>query len=123
MVGWTCPPVWPGDYARVLHTDTMRSQPMLRVLTGAMLLAFCAAANAELLEKWGPTWSEVTGYRYSKAKMNRLPAIIKSIDGQDTTFRVVKMDPGERTIRVQSPQRKGFMGNDKTLQLTIEPCK
>lgn len=96
---------------------------MFRVLTAAMLLAFCSAANAALLEKWGPTWSEVTGYRYSKAKMNRLPAIIKSVDGADTTFRVVKMDPGERTIVIQSPQRKGFMGSDKTLQLTIEPCK
>jgi len=96
---------------------------MYRVLIGTMLLAFCAAAGAALGEKWGPTWSEVTGYRYSKAKMNRLPAIIKSVDGQDTTFRVVKMDPGERTIRVQSPQRKGFRGDDKTLQLTIEPCK
>jgi hypothetical protein len=102
---------------------TTRRQPMLRVLTGAMLLAFCVAANAAVLEKWGPTWSEVTGYRYSKAKMNRLPAIIKSIDGTDTTFRVVKMDPGERTIVIQSPQRKGFRGSDKTLQLTIEPCK
>jgi hypothetical protein len=88
-----------------------------------MLLAFCAAAGAALGEKWGPTWSEVTGYRYSKAKMHRLPAIIKSIDGQDTTFRVVKMDPGERTIVVQSPQRKGFHGSDQTLKLTIEPCK
>jgi len=96
---------------------------MLKLSTAAMLLAFCSAANAALLEKWGPTWSEVTGYRYSKAKMNRLPAIIKSIDGQDTAFRVVKMDPGERTIRIQSPQRKGFMGSDQTLQLTIEPCK
>ena len=96
---------------------------MLKVLTAAMLLLFCAAANAALGEKWGPTWSEVTGYKYSKAKMNRLPAIIKSIDGRDTTFRVTKMDPGERTIVIQSPPRKGFMGSDKTLQLTIEPCK
>ena len=96
---------------------------MLKLSTAAMLLAFCSAANAALLEKWGPTWSEVTGYRYSKAKMNRLPAIIKSIDGRDTTFRVTKMDPGERTIVVQSPQRKGFRGSDQTLKMMIEPCK
>ena len=96
---------------------------MLRLLTGAMLLTFCAAANAALLEKWGPTWSEVTGYRYSRAKMHREPAIIKSIDGTDTAYRVTKMEPGERTIVVQSPSRKGFRGSDQTLNLTIEPCK
>jgi hypothetical protein len=96
---------------------------MLRGLTAVLLLVFAAAASAALLEKWGPTWSEVTGYRYSKAKSHRLPAIIKSVDGRDYAERVVKIDPGERTIVVQSPPRKGFRGSDQTLKLTIEPCK
>jgi hypothetical protein len=95
---------------------------MLKVLMGAILLAVCSSAAAAL-EKWGPTWSELAGYRYSKATMNRAPAIIKSVDGRDYTDRVVKIDPGERTVVVQSIQRKGFRGSDKTLQLTIEPCK
>jgi hypothetical protein len=95
---------------------------MRKILMSATLLAFCAA-DATALEKWGPTWSEVTGYRYSKATLNRAPAIIKSVDGRHYTTRVVKIGPGQRTIVVQSLRRRGFNGSDKALQLTIEPCK
>jgi hypothetical protein len=80
-------------------------------------------ATAAVLEKWGPTWSEITGARYSKTIMNRLPATIKSVDGRDFTARVVKMEPGKREIRLQSPMRKGFRGSDQTMQLDVAPCK
>jgi hypothetical protein len=96
---------------------------MLKMMTGMMLLALCATVNAALLQKWGPTWGEITGSRYSRAKMHRLPAIIKSIDGKHYLDRVVKIEPGERTIVIQSPNRKGFRGSDQTLNLAIEPCK
>ena len=73
--------------------------------------------------RWGPTWSEVSGERYSKATMHRYPAVIKSVDGRHYTDRVLKIEPGSRTIVVQSPMRKGFRGSDQELKLDIEPCK
>ncbi|MGH8798717.1 MAG: hypothetical protein ACREX7_00620 [Casimicrobiaceae bacterium] len=90
-------------------------------------LAICAAgaieAGAAGLEKWGPTWSEVTGSRYHRAILNRRPAIIKSVDGKDYVDRVVKIEPGKREITVQSLNRKGFRGSDAQMQLDIAPCK
>ena len=94
---------------------------MLRTLV--VLAAMAAAAQALALEKIGPTWSEVTGQRYTRTTMNRMQAIVKSVDGDDTTFKVTKITPGDRLVRLQSPSRKGFQGTDQELRLTVEPCK
>jgi hypothetical protein len=72
--------------------------------------------------KWGPTWSELSGERYSKVAKHTLPAIIKSVDGRHYTDKVVKIEPGARRVVVQSPTRKGFKGSDEVMELTIEPC-
>jgi hypothetical protein len=88
----------------------------------ALLLMSASAASAGL-EQWGPTWSEVSGYQWHKAILDRRPAIIKSVDGLSYTVPIVKIDPGARTIVVQSYRRKGFQGSDATMQLNIEPCK
>jgi hypothetical protein len=94
---------------------------MIRVLLG--IAATAAASQAFALEKIGPTWSEVTGQRYTRTTMNRMQAIVKSVDDDDTTYRVTKIRPGDRLVRLQSPSRKGFQGTDQELRLTVEPCK
>jgi hypothetical protein len=81
------------------------------------------AADAAALERWGPMWSEVTGTRYTRATMNRAPAIIKSVDGRNYIDRIVKIEPGKRTVVVQSPNRKGWPGSNKTMAMEIAPCK
>ena len=91
--------------------------------TCLVLALALVATQAHALEKIGPTWSEVTGQRYTRTTMNRMPAIVKSIDGDDTTFKSTKVMPGDRLIRLQSPSRKGFQGTDQELRLTVEPCK
>ena len=73
--------------------------------------------------RWGPTWSEVTGNLISKTHKHRTAAIIKQIDGKYDSSRVVKVEPGKRTIVVQSPMRKGFSGTDATMELDLKPCK
>ena len=88
-----------------------------------VLTSIAVDVSAALLEKWGPTWSEVTGQNYNRAIMYRRPAIIKSVDGTDYLDRVVKMTPGQHTIRVQSPSQKGFKGSDQELQLDVAACK
>ena len=83
---------------------------------------FAAGAVWAQPPKWGPTWSEVSGERYSKVAKNTFGAIIKSVDGRHYTDRVVKVEPGTRRVVVQSPNRKGFRGSDHAIQLAIEPC-
>jgi hypothetical protein len=87
------------------------------------LAALASSVDAGAIEKWGPTWSEVTGAQWSKAKLHLTGAIIKSIDGRSETDRVVKAEPGKRAIVVQSPTRKGFSGTDTTLEMDLAPCK
>jgi hypothetical protein len=93
------------------------------VMVGALLVlaGTCASAAAQPA-KWGPTWSEVSGERYSRVAKNAYPAIIKSIDGKHRTERVVKVEPGVHRVVVQSPNRKGFRGSDEAMEITFEPC-
>jgi hypothetical protein len=95
----------------------------MRIAALVVPAALCCAQQALAMEKWGPTWSELTGARYSRTTIYREPAIIKSVDGKDYTNRVVKVAPGKHDIRVQSPARKGFRGTDREMSMDIEPCK
>lgn len=91
------------------------------VALGLALLAVEAGA----VEKWGPTWSEVTGnlYLHPTATMHREAAIIRQIDGRYDTSRIVKTEPGKHRVVVEPPMRKGFTGSAATLDLEIAPCK
>jgi len=88
------------------------------VLCGSLLHAVDAGA----LEQSVPTWSEITGARYYLATSNRVPAVIKSIDGRAYTDRVVRIQPGKRTIVVQAPHRKTLQGPNKRIVVDIAPC-
>jgi hypothetical protein len=78
----------------------------MKIAAAVLLASALYTVDASALEKWGPTWSEVTGARYSRVTMNRSPAIIKSIDGRNYTTRVIKIEPGKRTVVVQAPPRQ-----------------
>jgi hypothetical protein len=96
---------------------------MSRLGYAALVCLAVPVAATAAVAKVGPTWSEVTGAMYSRAKMNRQPAVIKAIDDDDTTLRVVKVPPGEHVIRLNSSMRKGIQGSDQDLKLMLEPCK
>ena len=91
------------------------------VAGAAVLVLFASSAHAA--EKWGPTWSEVTGTLWSKTQMNRTAAVIRSVDGRARTDRIVKSEPGKRSIVVAPPMRKGFTGDDATLDVDLAPCQ
>ena len=95
----------------------------MKIIATVLFASLLPATDAVALEKWGPTWSEVTGTRYFRATMNRAPAIIKSVDGRNYTDRIVKIEPGKRMFVVQSPPRKGFQGSNKHMTMDIAPCK
>lgn len=94
-----------------------------RIRAVILIVLATASASAPALEKIGPTWSEVTGERFTRTGLNRTAAIIKSIDGDDTRDRVVKIRPGVHVIRIQSPGRKGMSGSDQELTLTVAACQ
>ena len=89
----------------------------------AFAVLILSPALATGAERWGPTWSEVTGNIWSKAPMNRTAATIKQIDGKHETKRIVKVEPGRHEVVVASPMRKGFSGSDAKVAMDIEPCK
>ena len=87
----------------------------------AMLSAMIALAGCQT---WGPTWSEVTGPRYTSVAPDRRAAILIRVGnesvGSVTPFRI---DPGTYDIQVQSPTHNRFPGSVKTMKLTVEPCR
>jgi hypothetical protein len=105
---------------RPARPEANGDRPMRLVLVFIAALSTAASAAPE---KWGPTWSEITGARYTKATKNREAAIVKSIDGTDTLKKVVKVEPGRHTVRLQSPSKRGFDGSDQNYDFVFEPCK
>ena len=74
-------------------------------------------------QTWGPTWSEVTGVRYTRTIADRWPARIVAV-GSDSVFTMpYKVAPGTYTIAVESPRHSGFAGSIQEMKLNIEPCK
>ena len=75
---------------------------------------------------YAPTWSEVSGDRYTRSIMNRYPALIINVDGTSYSRALypIKVDPGPRDIRMQGVL-PGWPSTfpDQTLALTLEPCK
>ena len=100
---------------------TPRTVDGVRLVVAVALAAVSASAVA--LDKCGPTMSEVTGHKLSHAQMNREAAVISKIDGKSETARIVKVEPGKRTVVVRSPMRKGFQGSDVTMDLDLKPCE
>ena len=75
-------------------------------------------------QTWGPTWSELSGARYTRINPDRAQAILISAGdesiGSVTPFRVA---PGNYRVVVQSPVHNRFRGSEKDMMLDIAPCK
>jgi hypothetical protein len=75
-------------------------------------------------QTWGPTWSELSGDRYTSAIADRRPAILISAGDESIGSTVpYKLAPGTYDVRVQSLRHDGFRGSIETLRLNVEPCK
>ena len=80
-------------------------------------------------QTWGPTWSEVTGMRYSDmTSMTEGPVIINLVDGssplQTGPRSPIKVTPGKHTIQLQAIPLGGTMGRLALDDITVElqPC-
>ncbi|HET8877766.1 MAG TPA: hypothetical protein VFO53_15670 [Casimicrobiaceae bacterium] len=88
---------------------------------------WCVAAAGLIVagcQTWGPTWSELSGARYTRINPDRAQAILVSAGdesiGSVTPFRVA---PGKSRVVVQSPVHNRFRGSEKDMMLDIAPCK
>ena len=89
------------------------------VVVITLLLAGC--------QTWGPTWSEVSGYRYPNAAAYqfRRPAIVEHVDSQGAFVTdPIKVEPGTHRVELSAPV-PGWRGGSDIKVMTVEmaPCK
>ena len=82
-------------------------------------------------ETWGPTWSELSGSRYTRTELNRSPVVVETVDGvtpleygnRATGYRTAKIEPGKRLLTLTGvPLRPGWQGQLQEYTLDAAPC-
>lgn len=79
-------------------------------------------------QTWGPTWSEVTGVRYTAPSLGVGPVLINQIDGSNpgnTPGQPIKITPGHHTLVLQviPPGSVAGLVNLEQTVLDAAPCK
>jgi len=76
-------------------------------------------------QTWGPTWSEVTGAKWSQTEMFRAPAIIERVDGSSPLSGIViKIEPGRHTLELRGTNPQWLDGGGRqTMVIDALPCK
>ena len=88
------------------------------------ILVLVAALAATGCATYGPTWSELSGDRYTRATMNRAPAVIEKVDGYSAYASYpIKLEPGPHELVLQGASRWPGGAPLQTMQLAFEPCK
>ena len=108
-----------------MNTRTMLLCAPLAALAGLVTLAGC--------QTWGPTWSEVSGTRYTRTDYNRFPTTVNLVDGIYPgpnagygRYPYYKIEPGQHTIELSAinPNPHWVEGiNREYLVIDIQPCK
>jgi len=87
-----------------------------------LVAAFAAAGCATVKEPF----SQLDGYRWTRAGLNTYDVTIISVDGEHYIQRgstPIIVTPGAHKIVVQGPPTGGFRyGEQRTLDLNVEPC-
>ena len=87
-------------------------------------LLLCATLALSGCATYGPTWSELSGDRYTRTTINRAPALIEKVDGYSAYASYpIKLDPGPHEIVLQGASRWPGGAPLRTMSLTFEPCK
>lgn len=93
----------------------------MKPIRGTVLLATLCVAGCQT---WGPTWSELSGDRYTRVDPDRRAAILERV-GNDSVGSITpyKLAPGSYRVLVSSPPYRGFRGSEKAMMLDVAPCK
>jgi hypothetical protein len=93
----------------------------LIVSATALLLSGC--------QTWGPTWSEITGNRYSDMpSMTESPVLINQLDGTTPIYTArdpIKATPGKHQLVLQAVPPPSVMGSVylEQIDVDLQPCK
>jgi len=97
-------------------------------LTGLAVLFALAGCQT-----WGPTWSEVSGNRYTRTDYDRTSTTINLVDGTYpgpsvgyAGYQYYKIEPGHRTIELSAVNLKPNAPegvNREYLVIDVQPCK
>ena len=84
-------------------------------IIGIATLAACASADYQ--------YSQLYGKRYNRAPIDTYDVTILRVDGKDTLYRQVLVDPGVRKIVVQGPPGgASTWGEEREIVLDVRPC-
>ena len=84
-------------------------------VVGVTLLASCASTDYH--------YSQLVGKRYNRAPIDTYDVTILSVDGKDTRYREVLVDPGVRKVVVQGPPGgTRSVGDQREISLDVRPC-
>ena len=84
-------------------------------IIGIATLAACASADYQ--------YSQLYGKRYSRAPIDTYDVTILRVDGKDTLYRQVLVDPGVRKIVVKGPPGgASTWGEEREIVLDVRPC-
>ena len=85
------------------------------LLAVVALLAGCASSNYH--------YSQLEGKRYYRSSIDTHPVLIVRVDGSDTVFSPVLVEPGVRKVTVQGPPTAtSRYGEQRTIELSVAPC-
>jgi hypothetical protein len=85
------------------------------LLAVVALLAGCASSNYH--------YSQLEGKRYYRSSIDTHPVLIVRVDGSDTVFSPVLVEPGVRKVTVQGPPTAtSRYGDQRTIELSVAPC-
>ncbi len=82
---------------------------------GVTMLSACASTDYH--------FSQLYGTRYNRAPIDTYDVTIVRVDGKDTMFRPVLVDPGLRKVVVQGPPGGASrQGEEREIALEVLPC-
>jgi hypothetical protein len=76
-------------------------------------------------QTWGPTWSEVTGNKWTQTVAYRRPAIIERIDNESPlSGSFIRIEPGRHELTLRGTDPRWVDGGGRNnLAIDALPCK
>ena len=98
-----------------MHSSFPKSWHFAAAALAVAALTACASTDYH--------YSQVVGKRWNRAPIDTYDVTILSVDGKDTPYREVLVDPGVRKIVVQGPSggTRSF-GDQREISLDVRPC-
>lgn len=101
---------------------------MTRIAVNQSICYVVATLLLGSCQTWGPTWSEVTGVRYTAPSLDVGPVSIDQVDGSspgNAPGQPIKITPGRHTLQLAVAPPPSVVGRVYMEEIALEaaPCK